>query len=95
VAKLQLPNVESVFLGRANETSPCPRAINRLAADGSYRPASVGSSAGAFRYTDGSYSAEGVTAGCGNGDYCPQLPVSRSQMAVFLVKMFGLQLYGP
>jgi len=38
--------------------------------------------------------AEGITAGCGNGNYCPNDPVTRGQMAVFLVKMFGLQLYG-
>ncbi|MGH9379978.1 MAG: PQQ-dependent sugar dehydrogenase [Thermoanaerobaculia bacterium] len=28
----------------------------------------------------------GVTAGCGGGDYCPGNPVSRDQMAVFLLK---------
>ena len=28
----------------------------------------------------------GVTAGCGNGDYCPNDPVTRGQMAVFLLK---------
>ncbi len=28
----------------------------------------------------------GVTAGCGNGDYCPTSPVTRAQMAVFLIK---------
>jgi hypothetical protein len=39
--------------------------------------------------------AEGITGGCGNGNYCPQNPSSRGQMAVFLVKTFGLQLYGP
>jgi hypothetical protein len=35
--------------------------------------------------------AEGVTAGCGNGDYCPASPVKRDQMAVFLTKTFNLQ----
>ena len=30
--------------------------------------------------------AEGVTTGCGNGKYCPGQPVTRKQMAVFLVK---------
>ncbi len=39
--------------------------------------------------------AEGVTGGCGNGNYCPDSPINRGQMAVFLVKTFGLQLYGP
>ena len=30
--------------------------------------------------------AEGITGGCGNGDYCPQNPVRRDQMAAFLLK---------
>jgi streptogramin lyase len=38
--------------------------------------------------------AEGITGGCGGGDYCPNNPSTRGQMAVFLVKTFGLQLYG-
>ena len=29
---------------------------------------------------------EGITAGCGGGDYCPLSPVTREQMAVFLLK---------
>jgi len=39
--------------------------------------------------------AEGVTAGCGGGDYCPDAPNTRGQMAVFLARMFGMELYGP
>jgi hypothetical protein len=39
--------------------------------------------------------AEGVTAGCGGGYYCPGSPNTRGQMAVFLTKTFGLTLYGP
>ncbi len=38
---------------------------------------------------------EGITGGCGGGDYCPGSSVTRGQMAVFLVKAFGLELYGP
>jgi hypothetical protein len=30
--------------------------------------------------------AAGITDGCGGGDYCPAAPVSRAQMAVFLLK---------
>ena len=30
--------------------------------------------------------AEGITAGCGGGNYCPTSPVRRDQMAVFLLK---------
>ena len=39
--------------------------------------------------------AEGITAGCGGGNFCPNDPNIRGQMAVFLVKIFGIQLYGP
>ena len=34
--------------------------------------------------------AEGITAGCGSGNYCPDAEVTRDQMAVFLVRTFGL-----
>jgi hypothetical protein len=30
--------------------------------------------------------AEGITAGCGGGNYCPEAPVTRAQMAVFLIR---------
>jgi serine protease len=33
---------------------------------------------------------EGITTGCGNGNYCPENPVTRAQMAVFLVRSFNL-----
>jgi hypothetical protein len=33
---------------------------------------------------------EGITAGCGSGNYCPEAPVTRAQMAVFLVRTFNL-----
>ena len=35
--------------------------------------------------------ASGVTAGCGGGNYCPDAPLTRRQMAVFLAKLLGLQ----
>jgi transglutaminase-like putative cysteine protease len=34
--------------------------------------------------------SEGITAGCGSGKFCPDDPVTRAQMAVFLVKTFEL-----
>ena len=34
--------------------------------------------------------AEGITAGCGNGGFCPEEAVTRAQMAVFLVRAFDL-----
>jgi hypothetical protein len=36
--------------------------------------------------------ARGITSGCGAATYCPGSPVSRAEMAVFLVKTFGLPL---
>jgi len=35
--------------------------------------------------------ADGITAGCGGGNYCPQNPNTRGQMAVFLQRAFSLE----
>ena len=35
--------------------------------------------------------AEGITGGCGGGNYCPANPNTRGQMAVFIDKTFGLE----
>ncbi len=35
--------------------------------------------------------ARNITGGCGSGIYCPANPATRGQMAVFMVKTFGLQ----
>jgi hypothetical protein len=34
--------------------------------------------------------SEGITSGCGVGTYCPDSPVTRAQMAIFLVRTFNL-----
>jgi hypothetical protein len=39
------------------------------------------------------FSREGITGGCGGGNYCPDDLVTRAQMAVFLVRAF--ELTGP
>src|SRR6185369_9929609 len=36
----------------------------------------------------------GVVSGCGGGAYCPNNPVTREQMGVFISATFGLTLYG-
>jgi CSLREA domain-containing protein len=36
--------------------------------------------------------SEGVTSGCGGGNYCPDFAVARDQMAVFLVRTFEIQI---
>lgn len=64
----------------------------------SYTPPAVGSSTG-FSDVPTNYwsaawikqlAAEGITAGCSAGVYCPESPVTRAQMAVFLVRTFNL-----
>jgi len=43
----------------------------------------------AFQYIE-ALAASGITAGCGGGNYCPDTPLTRRQMAVFLAKALGL-----
>jgi hypothetical protein len=42
-----------------------------------------------FRFVE-ALVASGITAGCGGGNYCPDAPLTRGQMAVFLGKGLGL-----
>ncbi|MBI5965701.1 MAG: PQQ-dependent sugar dehydrogenase [Chloroflexi bacterium] len=40
--------------------------------------------------------AEGITSGCGGGNYCPGASVTRAQMAIFLVRaMYGIAFVPP
>lgn len=50
----------------------------------------VPTSAPFFQYVE-ALAASGITGGCGGGNYCPNNPVTRGQMAVFLAKALGLQ----
>jgi len=43
----------------------------------------------AVDYIEGIY-AEKITAGCGTGYYCPNAGITNAQLAVFLVKAFGI-----
>jgi hypothetical protein len=42
-----------------------------------------------FRFVE-ALNASGITGGCGGGNYCPDAPVTRGQMAVFLSGALGL-----
>lgn len=42
-----------------------------------------------FRFVEALVAA-GVTGGCGGGNYCPDTPITRGQMAVFLANALGL-----
>jgi regulation of enolase protein 1 (concanavalin A-like superfamily) len=64
----------------------------------SYTPPPVGASTGfgdvQTNYWAAAYikqlAAEGITSGCGNGNYCPEASVTRAEMATFLVRTFSL-----
>jgi hypothetical protein len=43
----------------------------------------------AFQFIE-ALAASGVTTGCGGGNFCPDAPLTRRQMAVFLSKALGL-----
>jgi S-layer family protein len=43
-----------------------------------------------FQFIEALY-ASGITSGCGNGNFCPDAPLTRGQMAAFLAKALGLQ----
>lgn len=63
-----------------------------------YTPPAVGSSTGFNDVPVAHWAAawikqlavEGITGGCGSGNYCPEDPATRAQMAVFLVRTFNL-----
>jgi hypothetical protein len=42
-----------------------------------------------FRFVE-ALAASGITAGCGGGNFCPDAPLTRGQMAVFLSLGLGL-----
>ena len=43
----------------------------------------------AFRFVE-ALAASGITGGCGGGQFCPDAPLTRAQMAVFLATALGL-----
>ena len=46
-----------------------------------------------FQYIE-ALAASGITGGCGGGSYCPDSPVTRRQMAIFIAKALGLSWSG-
>lgn len=63
-----------------------------------YVPPSAGGSTGFYDVPNDYWAAawikqlaaEGITSGCGQGNFCPLSPVTRAQMAVFLTQTFDL-----
>jgi len=73
----------SVFVWKDQHGSEAPPACTGVFAD---VPCPDGF---AVDYIEGLYN-EGITAGCGGGNFCPHGPITNGQMAVFLVKAFNI-----
>jgi len=73
--------VSQVIVGYQLQVSPAP---------GVATFADVPTSHPFFQYIE-ALAASGITGGCGGNDYCPDAPLTRGQMAVFLAKALGLQ----
>ena len=76
----------AVFLLKAEHGPPTPAALHRR-----LRRRPLPST---FANWIEQLAAENITGGCGGGNYCPQSNNTRGQMAVFLVKTFGLARVG-
>jgi len=73
--------VGQVIVGYRLQVSPAP---------GTATFADVPTSHPFFQFIE-ALAASGITGGCGGGKYCPDAPLTRGQMAVFLSKALGLQ----
>jgi hypothetical protein len=73
-------SIGSIGFGYKLQVSPAP---------GSPTFGDVPLSDPAFQYIE-ALVASGITAGCGGGNYCPDAPLTRRQMAVFIAKALGL-----
>jgi hypothetical protein len=73
----------AVFITKALQQAPDP------VCNGTFNDVdnSTGGNSAFCRYIE-KFSTLGITAGCGDGNYCPSLSVTRDQMAVFLTKGF-------
>ncbi len=69
----------------------CRVAWNRTVspAPGTATFSDVPTSSPQFKFVE-ALAAAGITAGCGGGNYCPDQPITRGQMAVFLSAALGL-----
>jgi len=73
----------AVFLTLARHENPPPATGTRFA--------DVPADYWAARFIE-QLAADGVTSGCGGGNYCPGQPITRGEMAVFLATAFHLPL---
>lgn len=84
VATMMAPDATNVLLGAdigyTLQVSPAPATATF---------SDVPTTSPQFKFVE-AFVAAGINAGCGGGNYCPTLPVTRGQMAVFLATALGL-----
>ena len=73
--------IAALVVGYVLEVSPAP---------GTATFNDVPTSHSFFQFVE-ALSASDITAGCGAGNFCPDAPLTRGQMAAFLAKGLGLQ----
>ena len=73
--------VSEVIVGYELQVSPAP---------GTATFADVPTSHPFFQFVE-ALAASGITGGCGGSNFCPDAPLTRGQMAVFLAKALGLR----
>ncbi len=74
-------SIGEILIGYSLQVSPAPAAASFT---------DVPTTDPAFQYIE-AVAASGITAGCGGGNFCPDSPITRRQMAVFLARALGLQ----
>lgn len=79
-SSMALLALRGVIIGWNRQISPAP-------AEATFTDVPVGSFG--FQHVE-ALAASGITAGCGGGNFCPNQPLTRVQMAVFLSKALGL-----
>ncbi len=73
--------IVGAFIGYKLQVSPAPATATF---------SDVPTTSPQFRFVEALFAA-GITAGCGGGNFCPDQPLTRGQMAVFLSAALGLQ----
>jgi S-layer family protein len=105
VSKATLPQVSPVVIDNENRTyrikASAPSASARLTAVRVYYTLQVSPAPAVATFSDvppshdffrfiEALARSGITAGCGGGNFCPDAPLTRGQMAVFLSLGLGL-----
>jgi hypothetical protein len=98
---LEIDNAAGSYVVRVNQIGASPLGELRFAAVRLRYKLQVSPAPGVARFTDvptghpffqfvEALAASGITSGCGGTNFCPDDPITRGQMAVFLAAALGL-----